>query len=187
MVFVFHFFALFFQHSKIKTMKKRSRFLFLFLPLAAAILFTLPGCKSGPKDADIQAGITQKLQLMPDMTGITTSVKDGVVTITGEFTSDEQKSTTEAAIKEIAGVKSIDDKATVAAPPAPAPVVTITPDDALSKMVMDATKDFSGVKAAISDGVITLTGEIKKDDLPKLMMTLNSLKPKKIQNNLVIK
>ncbi len=167
-------------------MKKRSRFLFLFLPLAAAILFTLPGCKSGPKDDDIQAGITQKLQLMPDMTGITTSVKDGVVTITGEFTSDEQKSTTEAAIKEINGVKSIDDQATVAAPP-PAPVVTITPDDALSKMVMDATKDFSGVKAAISGGVITLTGEIKKDDLPKLMMTLNSLKPKKIQNNLVIK
>lgn len=167
-------------------MKKRSRFLFLFLPLAAAILFTLPGCKSGPKDDDIQAGITQKLQLMPDMTGITTSVKDGVVTITGEFTSDEQKSTTEAAIKEINGVKSIDDQATVAAPP-PAPVVTITPDDALSKMVMEATKDFSGVKAAISGGVITLTGEIKKDDLPKLMMTLNSLKPKKIQNNLVIK
>lgn len=168
-------------------MKKKSRFLLLFLPLVVVTLFSLPGCKSGPKDDDIQAGITQKLQLMPDMAGITTSVKDGIVTIAGEFTSDAQKSSTEAAIKDIAGVKSIDDKATVAAPPAPAPVVTTTPDDALTKMVMDATKDFSGVKAAIADGVITLTGEIKKTDLPKLMMTLNSLKPKKIQNNLVIK
>jgi len=83
-------------------------------------------------------------------------------------------------------VKSVDDQATIAAPP-PAPVVTIAPDDALTKMVMDATKDFSGVKATISGGVITLNGEIKKNDLPKLMMTLNSMKPKKIENNLVIK
>ncbi|MEO7209554.1 MAG: BON domain-containing protein, partial [Chitinophagaceae bacterium] len=82
----------------------------------------------------------------------------------------------------------VDDQATIAAPPPPpAPVVTISPDDALTKMVMDATKDFSGVKATIADGVITLNGEIKKSELPKLMMTLNSMKPKKIQNNLVIK
>ncbi|MEO8116266.1 MAG: BON domain-containing protein [Bacteroidota bacterium] len=168
-------------------MKKRTRFLFLFLPLAAVILFAMPGCKSGPKDDDIQAGITQKLQLMPDMTGITTAVIDGAVTIKGEYQSEDQKSKTEAAIKEINGVKSVDDQATVAPPPPPAPVVTIAPDDALTKMVMDATKDFSGVKATIADGVITLNGEIKKTDLPKLMMTLNSMKPKKIQNNLVIK
>ncbi len=168
-------------------MKKRTRFLFLFLPLAAVILFAMPGCKSGPKDDDIQAGITQKIQLMPDMDGINTTVKDGAVTIMGEYKSEDQKSKTEAAIKEINGVKSVDDQATVAPPPPPAPVVTIAPDDALTKMVMDATKDFSGVKATIADGVITLNGEIKKTDLPKLMMTLNSMKPKKIQNNLVIK
>jgi len=80
-------------------MKKRTRYLLLFLPLAAAFLFAMPGCKSGPKDDDIQAGITQKLQLMPDMTGITTSVKDGAVTIMGEFQSEDQKTKTEAAIK----------------------------------------------------------------------------------------
>ncbi len=52
---------------------------------------------------------------------------------------------------------------------------------------MDATKDHPTVKASVNNGVITLTGEIKRDQLAKLMMTLNTLKPKKIENHLTIK
>ena len=37
------------------------------------------------------------------------------------------------------------------------------------------------------DGVITLTGEIKKDELKKLMPLLQSLKPKKVDNKATIK
>jgi hypothetical protein len=53
--------------------------------------------------------------------------------------------------------------------------------------VRDATKDYPTVVATVADGVITLTGEISKASLPKLMMTLNSLKPKKIENKLTTK
>jgi hypothetical protein len=72
------------------------------------------------------------------------------------------------------------------AAPAPAPVV-IAADDPLSKGVTDAIKDYPGVKADVKDGVVTLTGDIKRAELQKLMMSLHTLKPKKIDNKLTIK
>ncbi|WP_018617139.1 hypothetical protein [Segetibacter koreensis] len=75
---------------------------------------------------------------------------------------------------------------TAPAPVTPAPV-EIAPDTALQAGVRDATKDYPGVKAEVNKGEITLTGEIKRSKLADLMMSLNSLKPKKINNQLTIK
>ena len=72
------------------------------------------------------------------------------------------------------------------APVTPAPA-EIAPDATLQAGVRDATKDLPGVKAAVNNGEITLTGEIKRSRLADLMMSLNSLKPKKINNQLTIK
>lgn len=72
------------------------------------------------------------------------------------------------------------------APVTPAPA-EVASDDALTTGVKDATKDYPGVKADVNGGEITLTGEIKRSKLPDLMMSLNSLKPKKINNQLTIK
>ena len=69
-------------------------------------------------------------------------------------------------------------------PPAAAPEVAAM--DTMTSAVNDAIKDHPTVSASVTDGVITLTGTIKKDKLPKLMMTLSSLKPKKIENKLTV-
>src|SRR5262249_27961410 len=113
----------------------------------------------------------------------------GVVTLSGECKDDATKTMCETALKDIKGIKSVVNNCTVAPPPqAPmqAPVV-IAADSALTKSVTDAIKDYKGVNAAVNNGVVTLTGEIKRADLQKLMKSLNSLKPKKIDNQLVIK
>ncbi|WP_207492818.1 hypothetical protein [Aridibaculum aurantiacum] len=68
----------------------------------------------------------------------------------------------------------------------PAPV-EISADDELSKGVKDATKDHPNVTANVNNGEITLTGDIERSKLPGLMQSLNSLRPKKINNNLNIK
>ncbi len=73
--------------------------------------------------------------------------------------------------------------AKTAAKPAP---VTISPDEELTKNTKDATKDFPDVTAAVKDGEITLTGDITRENLQKLMMSLNALHPKKINNQLTI-
>ncbi len=65
--------------------------------------------------------------------------------------------------------------------------VTISPNDSLTGMAKDAIKDYPGVTATVNDGVITLSGDITRAKLPKLMMAVQSTHPKKVVNNLTIK
>jgi hypothetical protein len=84
---------------------------------------------------------------------------------------------------------SRDTSVTQAVPPtaAPAAPVIVAADDSLTKGIKDATKDYPGVNATASNGEITLTGKIERSKLPDLMMSLNSLHPKKINNQLTVK
>ncbi len=78
------------------------------------------------------------------------------------------------------------DTSTMNTTPSAAPV-NVSNDDALRSGVTDATKDYPNVKATVDNGEITLNGSIKRADLQQLMMSLNSLHPKKINNNLTVK
>jgi osmotically-inducible protein OsmY len=139
------------------------------------------------KDSKIQSSVDAALRQNNDMAGVSASVNNGVVTLTGECKDEASRSSIESTVAKIKGVKQVVNNVSVAAPTAaPAPVV-IAEDDALTKGVTDATKDFPSVKATVKDGVITLTGSIKRADLQKLMMSLNQLKPKKIDNKLTVK
>lgn len=154
----------------------------------AVIMFALAvgfvSCK--PKDADIKTAVEQAISAIPDAAGATIEVKDGIATITGEFKDETARIAAETAAKAVKGVKSVVNNGTVAAPVVVAPV-EISADAALISAVADAVKDFSTVKADVKDGIITLTGEIQKTNLPKLMMSLNALKPKKVDNKLTVK
>ena len=65
--------------------------------------------------------------------------------------------------------------------------VEIMSDDVLKNGLKDATKDYPGVEASVDDGVVTLTGPISRDRLPNLLAAVNSLHPKKTNNQLTIK
>lgn len=144
--------------------------------LIATTLFFV-GCK--PNDAAIQAAIQAK-----EAAGITVAVTKGEVTLTGEVDDEATKTKAEEIAKAEKGVKSVINNLTVK--PADVPVV-IAEDSALIKNVADATKDFPTVKAEVKDGVVLLTGEIKKASLITLMQHLSALKPKKIDNKLTVK
>ncbi|MNI68071.1 periplasmic protein [compost metagenome] len=149
---------------------------FLMSMVIAATLF-FAGCK--PKDAAIQAAIQAK-----EATGITVAVTKGDVTLTGVVDDETAKAKAEEIAKAEKGVKSVINNLTIK--PVEAPVV-ISEDTVLIKNVADATKDFPTVKAEVKDGVIVLTGELKKASLITLMQHLSALKPKKIDNKLTIK
>ena len=135
-------------------------------------------CK--PSDADIQKAITEKMSSMPDMAGMTTSVTDGVVTLSGECKDEECKAKCEEAIKSVKGVKSVVNNCQL-----PAPVV-ISPDETLTTSVNATLANYPGVMASVTDGVVTLTGEISKSNLMPLMQSVQELQPKKVVNNLKI-
>jgi hypothetical protein len=163
------------KHAGLKAM-----FLVLLLPV-----FMMISC--GVKDSTIQQNADAALKANSDMAGITADVNKGVVTLTGQCKDEMSKTAAEATIAKIEGVKQVVNNCTIAPPPPPPAPVAITADDPLSKAVADATKDYPTVKANVNDGVITLTGEIKRPELKKLIESLHSLKPKKIDNKLTIK
>ena len=153
--------------------------------MAVAIVSTVSFISCKPKDADVKAEIETKLSAKPDMANAMVTVNDGVATIAGECKDAECKADCEKMTAEVKGVKSVVNNLTIAAPPPPpaAPTVTVTPDASLTQAVMDATKDFAGVTATVNDGIVTLTGSIKKADLPKLMQSVSSLSRKKSKIN----
>jgi hyperosmotically inducible protein len=166
---------------------RKSILRFAFAVSAVAIV-TLSACKGGVKDADIEKAVTEKITAASaDVADAGATVKDGVVTLNGMFKDEASKTAFETTVKAIPGVKSVvNNTRVIPPPPAPAPV-EIAADDPLTKGVADATKDFPGVKAEVKDGVITLTGEIKRSSLPTLLKALHTLKPKKIENKLTVK
>ncbi|WP_428232239.1 BON domain-containing protein [Flavobacterium sp.] len=152
--------------------------------LGVSLAISLVAC--GPKDADIQKEITAKLSALP---GVEVTVKDGVATITGICKDDVFKQNAESIIKGIKGVKSVVNNCEIAAPETvstPAPV-EINPDSVLSTSVNEVVKTYNGVSATVKDGVVTLTGTIKRDQLPNLIKSVQELKPKKVENKLTIK
>ena len=159
-------------------MKRISRSLWVLFLLGT---FAFTGCK--PKDADIQKNVATALGAYP---GVQVTVTDGVATLSGEVADEATRAAAEAAAKGVKGVKSVTSNLTVTPPPAP---VVINPDTTLQETANSAISALSlpKVQAAVQDGVITLTGEIKKSELQGLMMKLNELKPKKIENKLTIK
>jgi len=167
-------------------MKKNINKLMAAILVFAVMTAVLPGCKSTPKDADLKAAIETLLQTKPVASGTTVSVDKGVATLSGQVTDETSKEELGKAAAGVVGVKSVVNNLSVAAPVS-APV-TIAMDDPLTAAVKDATKDFPTVSASVSEGVITLKGEIQKANLQKLMMVLQALKPKKVDNTqLVIK
>lgn len=139
-------------------------------------------CK--PSDTQVQKAANEVLKASPELAGITASVKDGIATLTGEVTEASLKTKAASLLKDVEGLKSITNNITVKSP---LPPVTQSMDTQLQSAVKDAIKDFEGVEASVTNGVITLTGTIEQSKLPTLMQSLNALSPKKIENQLTIK
>lgn len=70
--------------------------------------------------------------------------------------------------------------------PSAKPVVVNTDND-LRTSIKVVLKEFDEVTAEVNDGVVVLRGTIKDKDLQALIMKVQELKPKKIENQLVIK
>ncbi len=162
-------------------MKKATALLTGFL-----VLF-LVAC--GPSDAKIQEEVNAKLASTSP--GVSGQVAKGVVTLSGEVTDPNAKNDAATAVQDIKGVKSVDNKITIAMPPPPPPAapVEIAPDVALRNSVDSgfAANGITGITATIKDGEVTLTGTAAKTSLRKIMQVVHEAHPKKVNNQLTLK
>ena len=154
------------------------------LLLCAVVLFAgiaFSSCK--PSDEQLQKAVTTGISAVSS--AVSSEVKKGEVTLSGVVNSEDLKAAAEKAAAAVKGVRSVVNNIQVQLP---APV--ITPDQALQTAVSTAVTAggdaFKKVVVAVQDSVVTLTGEIKKVDLKKLMQIANDIKPKKVVNSLTI-
>jgi hyperosmotically inducible protein len=150
--------------------------LFLSVALVFGALATLPACKSQvEKDAELKSKVEAAAP------NVNVTVSEGVVTISGTVNDEATRSNTEAAVKAVSGVKSVVNDLSV-----PPPVI-INPDQTLIDGVNGILANYQGVFASVQDGVVTLTGELKRAELAGLMQAVNALRPKSVNNQLTIK
>ncbi len=135
------------------------------------------------KDADVQTAVQTALAANPDLAGVSVAVLNQVATLTGTVKDDAAKAYAATTATAVQNVKSVINNIQVV-PPAPDYTAL---DAALNTGLADALKDHKTVKAEVKDGVVTLTGEIRKRDLPTLMQKVNALNPQQVVNNITVK
>lgn len=151
--------------------------------LSIAIALFIGAC--GKSDADLTKAVQDKLAA-DKVTGVTVAVKGGVATLTGEVADITVKNKAAASAKAVEGIKSVTDSTTVKPPPPPPPP---SPDKMIEGTVNQAiTKlGITGITVTVADGEVTLTGNVTKDNLAKVMQAANEAKPKKVNNKLTVK
>ena len=145
--------------------------------------------KAETKLIKTKLGLLQLAEKLGNDPDITVTVHEGVATITGTCDDEAYKKNIEKSVRAVKGVKSVVNTCELARAnqePAAATVV-INSDADLDKSVSKLVKDYEGVSATVVGGIVTLSGEIKRDKLQPLMQSIQELKPKKVDNKLIIK
>ncbi|MBA4055536.1 MAG: transport-associated protein [Marivirga sp.] len=155
--------------------------------MALAILAVLSSCK--PSDEKITEAVKLALSANAELSPVTATVADGVVTLSGEVENDDLKALAETVLSEVKGVKSIVNNITVK-PKGPSPEeIKQMADGALQAAVNASFTRYAvtGITATVADSIVTLTGDIKRKDLQNAMKAAMEVTPKKVENKMNIK
>lgn len=148
------------------------------LILAIIFLCTVAvSCTSKIDDNKIQEDVSKYLMEDQHYQGISSSTKDGIVTLSGTCEGENCSETIETSVKNIDGVKKVKNNIRK----------DNSTDLTLRTSVQSIITKYPGVQADVAGGVIVLRGSIDRENLQSLMSDLSTLHPGKIDNQLVIK
>jgi len=153
----------------------------LFKRNIALAMFTfctlLFACKAD--DSKIQEAATAEIAAIDP--GASVTVKDGVATLSGQVKDQATQDALANSVKDVKGVKSVVNNTTLASS-----AVQVNPDDLIRAAIEENFLEAGvrGVDFTVAAGVVTLTGEISRGDLTKVMQAANEAKPKKVNNQL---
>jgi len=140
-------------------MKKR------FIPATVALLvllsMTAVAATSGRYDAQIQQAVSQKLEKTKQLKGVTSSVEDGIVTLTGTVNLYQDKLDATKKLKKLDHVNGVRNNIVVAGEQVPDSKLQ---QQLAKKIAYDrvgySDNTFNYVAVNVTDGVATLTGDV---------------------------
>lgn len=157
-----------------------------FLVISACILMTgllFQSCKKS--DENIQKDVNKTLT-ENNFSMISSTVKDGTVTLVGTVDSQQQKSEVENKVRDVKDVKGVVSNVVVKEA---TPQVVVNPDQTIKSTIDSklSTAGYKDVKVEVKDGEVILTGDLKRADLTKVMQIANESNPKSVKNELKLK
>ncbi len=147
-----------------------------FFAIALLLIVTV-SCNDKPNDKEVQDNVTKQLKDNKNYAGVNSTVKDGVVTLTGTCEGDNCAADIEKNIKDVSGVQKVENNI----------AKDNSTDLTLRTYVQSIITKYPGVQVDVAAGVVVLRGNIDRDNLQSLMSDLGSLHPDKIDNQLVVK
>ena len=154
--------------------------------MATGIMVTLFLISCKPNDQHIKSAIEEKLNSVPYMKKVSANVRNGEATIAGICNDAACVANCENLTRHVKGVKSVISHLKMADTPVQQSII-YQPDDSLLLAVNDAVKNYRTIQAEVKNGVITLSGQIRKKEVRKLITRLHSLNPVNIENNMAVK
>lgn len=154
--------------------------------MTLALLAILVSC--APSDEKITEAVKAALSTNASLSPVMASVKEGIVTLSGEVENDELKALAESALSGVKGVKSVVNNVTVKPKGPTAEELKQMADGALLASVNEAFTKYSvtGITATVVDSVVTLTGDVKRADLQNVMKAAMETAPRKVENKMNI-
>lgn len=156
----------------------------MFLMMACILMTGLAFQSCNSNDQKIQNEV-QKV-IMNDYRTVSTSVKDGVVTLTGTADSQTTRMAAETVARSVKGVKSVVNNITVNSTNQNSGMYS---DSVLQSTIANALTagGYNNVKVAVNNGEVTLTGDLSRSDLTRVMQIANEANPRKVNNNITLK
>lgn len=158
--------------------------------MAVCLALTFAGCK--PKDSDIQNDVNTQLNEQQSLSGVSATVENGVVTLTGSVDSEGDRNSAETIARGIKGVDSVHNNISMAIQsdsvhPVPPAGTGLISDEAMMDSAKVIEKQYPGVNISVAAGVITITGTIEQSKKDELMGKLNLLSSKGVNDQLQVK
>lgn len=157
------------------------KFLFIF----ACVIITGMGFQScKPNEQKVQSEIEKVLRT--SYSNVSTNYRDGVATLTGTVATQQERTAAENAARSVKDVKSVVNNITVQQVAQPTQTVTVSDDQTIRTTINNrlSQEGYTNLTVSVNNGEVTLTGNLKRDDLSKVMQIANESKPKRVINNL---
>lgn len=166
--------------TKRHTLRQKSKGFFRGLFLLNIILVLIAGCGDRKsKDADVKADLVTKAKKEKAFSGVRFTVRNGIVTLNGICPTEKSKTTVESTVKGVYGVTSVVNNLAIGS-------VIIGTDEQLRESVDSVLKKYPAVQALVTDSAVLLEGQVEGKEAPKLAASIEKLRPKRLENRVVV-
>lgn len=156
----------------------------LFIMACAVITgMGMQSCRSN--DAKVQNEVENVLR--SNYSNVSTTYREGVATLTGVVDTQQERTAAENAARSVKNVRSVVNNITVRqAQPTPASSVTVNRDETITSNINSRLRSegFNDVRVSVSNGEVTLSGDLNRTDLNKVMQIANESSPRRVVNNI---